>query len=278
MTLTDISRKRNRALSRPRVDQLKLPRLSHWKYMANLEQVQTSSSTNTNFASTNIRLSFQRGISSIKSIFKSRASGSDTTKSENTTQALVISQNDGQGGFGTLPAISGNPLRLRLTATPSTDFALSKLVDAVVVSTEAEVTSNSSLVSNSSGLRRKISTKFLQSFHNPATVLVKPELRSRPSVQDICNAHASNTSSTLSTQSSASTTQFHYSSPLTSDSTNTGSPNSVQRHELDVVTANDQILVLFNQRIAQRKLSTIEEIDGNQIAIMKTIEATAAAK
>ncbi|KAJ9654021.1 hypothetical protein H2198_006876 [Neophaeococcomyces mojaviensis] len=277
MTFTDLSQHRDEAILRPQANPLKLPRFGYLNPPARLHRAQSSLSATTTI-NAKIRRRLHRGVSSVRSFFKSRAGRSDTDGSDNNTQALLISHKGSHAGFSATTTVTKNPLRLHLTAMPSANLGANYSTNSVPLLTDFQSAPQNSQVSNRSSLRRKLSTKLLSTFNSSPTVVVKPELRARPSVQTISNARSSTTSSAPSTPSSTSTMQHNGSTPPTSDGTNTGSSGSVLRHELDLSAINNQHLVFFEQNNTQRKLSTIQEIDGNQIATIKTIEATAAAK
>lgn len=227
-----------------------------------------------------VRQRFYRGVSSIRSFFKSKAGESGSHSSDiNNGQAVLIAQKN--AAFHSTPHLAKNPLRLQLSAFDmEREMLLRGAAAGVVVNGDhtpgqASPASSHSIIS----LRRKISQKFVHAFSPPSpTIVVKPELRARPSVQSLANDRSSTASGTLSLQSSGGTAQLHGSTPPTSEGTMAGSPASVLRHDLEIHAPNNQLLVIAEQTDWPRKLSTIHEVDGRQIATIKTVEATAAAK
>lgn len=277
MIPVDVPRERGRAPSRPRVNLLNLPSFAYFVPPARLHQGQSSLGA-VHSSNVNIRQRLQRSVSSIRSFFKSRTGGSDICGSDTTTQGLLVSPQDSQAEWGPSTTIIKNPLRLHQDTTPPPDLDAYYLTDPVLLHAEQQAVSPDNLVSRHSSIRRKLSTKLLNSFQNSATVVVKPELRARPSVYAICNARPSASSSCSWSHSSTSTTQHNSSTPPTSDGMTTGTPGSILRHEPDLADTNDQLLFYIEQSNNQRQLSTIEELGDNCIAAIKTIEATAAAK
>lgn len=278
MTLTDIARQQERTASR-RPNPLKIPSIPG---IARPKRTFSSVSGNGN---SKIRQRLSRGVSNIRSLFKSRTADSDNYNNDYPpTQALLISQNGTQAGFGSAPSLTKNPLRLHLTGIDMSEQERQLLLNSGARSAEPGSNRQESPLSyNSAGpLHRRISQRFRDTFtYSNPTVIRKPELRSRPSVQTICNDRSSTASGSLSLQGSgsASTTQKHSSTPPTSDGMSSGSPGSVRRHEVDSAAASAQLLVLFDQNnVCPRKLSTIYEVDKQQMATIKTVEATAAAK
>lgn len=271
MTITDLVLKPEGSPPRLRPNPLKLPNLNGFtfpsKQLARRQHTKLSSGSN----GSNIRQKFQRGVSNIRTFFKSRIQESDACDTEHgAAQALLISQDAFHTGFG--GSMFANPLRLQLTGVPMSEIDGDFLAD-----TNDPVPCNTPTSHRSAAsLRRRVSSKLLKSITSSPTVIVKPELRSRPSVQTIYNGCTSASSTSTSTQNSPSTTNKDSSTPPTSEGTFPGSSGSVCR--LDPSTTNDQLLVLFECHNLPRKLSTIQEIDSQQIATIRTIEATAAAK
>lgn len=286
MTLTDVVRRRDQLAGRLLPNPLQFPTVPStaiaFSPKRSLSSTMVSSQSTANY-NRNIRQRLHRGMSSIRTFFKSRIGDSDNyTNNTATTDALLVSCNDVQPGFRSTPSLCKNPLMLQL-ANVDIEKRMAKNESLVHQSPEHELTRQNTPVSNCSvnSLRRKLSQKFLNTFSpSSPTVIVKPELRSRPSVQTMCNQRSSATSATLSLQSSgsSSTKRINDSTPPTSEGTLTGSPGSVRHHELDITATDDHLLVLFEQNNLPRKLSTIHKIDGQQIATIKTVEATAAAK
>lgn len=281
MTLTDIARHQERSIPY-RPSPLKVPAVPNGVPPAKTKRTLSSVSGKGN---SKIRERVSRGVSNIRSFFKSRTGDSDHCINDcPAAQALLISQHGTQVGFSSAPSLTKNPLRLHLTGIDMTEQEKHLLLKHGPRSAEPGLSRQDSPVSLASArsLRRRISQKFRDSFTpSSPTVIRKPELRSRPSVQTICNDRSSQTSGYLSPLSSgsASTTQNHNSTPPTSDGKASGSPGSVRRHEIDLAAANDQLLVLFDHNnVCPRKLSTVHELDNQLIATIKTVEATAAAK
>lgn len=281
MTLADTARHQERAASR-RPNPLKVPPMPVIAFPSKPKRTLSSVSGNGN---QKIRQRLSRGVSNIRSFFKSRTADSENCNNDySATQALLISQHGTQAGFSSAPSLTKNPLRLHLTGADTTEQEKQLLLKSGTRSAEPGLTRQDCPVSFASAgpLRRRISQRFRDTFiPSSPTIIRKPELRSRPSVQTICHERMSATSGTLSLQSSASasTTQKDSSTPPTSEGTASGSPGSVRRHDIDLAAANDQLLLIFDHNsICPRKLSTIHEVNNQQVATIKTVEATAAAK
>lgn len=278
MTLTDTTRLQERTASR-RASPLKVPSIP-----SIVKPKRTLSSVSGN-GNRNIRQRLSRGVSSIRSFFKSRTADSDSCNNDYpATQALLLSQDGTQAGFSSAPSLTKNPLRIHLAGIDMTEQERQLLLNSGPRSAgPGSNRQDSPLPYTPAGpLHRRISQRFRDTFtYSSPTVIRKPELRSRPSVQTICNDRSSATSGSLSLQDSgsASTTQKHSSTPPTSDGMSSGSPGSVRRHDVDLAAATDRLLVLFDQNnVCPRKLSTIYEVDKQKVATIKTVEATAAAK
>ena len=280
MTLIDAARQPERSASR-RPNPLKIPSIPS---IPKSKRTLSSAGSNGN---NKIRQRLSRGVSNIRSLFKTRTADSDNyTNDYPATHALLISQDGTQAGFSSAPSLTRNPLRLQLTGVDMTEQERQQLLEGGARSVGPGSARQDSPVSINYGgsLHRKISQRLRDTFtHSSPTIIHKPELRSRPSVQTICNDESSATSDSLSLpcSGSTSTTQKCSSTPPTSlsDGTMSGSPGSIRRHEVDLAATNDQLLVLFNHNNTRpRKLSTIHEVDKKQMATIKTVEATAAAK
>lgn len=277
MTLTDLLRNPEAGAHRLRPNPLQVPTTSATSSKPPTKRQHSKLSSDS--SSNNIRQKFQRGVSNIRTFFRSRPQESEHYDTEHgAAQALLISTDRfhtaSKHGSG-----STNPLRLHLTGVPMSEMGGTFLAET---STLGTAPCNTPISYRSvASLRRRISSKLLNSISSSPTVIVKPELRSRPSVQTICTGRGSASSVSASTQSTTSTTKKDSSTPPTSEGTTAGSPDfpgSVCRQDLDLPATNDQLLVLFEHHNLPRKLSTIQEIDGQQIATIRTIEATAAAK
>lgn len=272
MTITDLLRSQEGGPSRLRSNPLKLPGLNSPTFGARLTPKRHHSKLSSASSGSNIRQKLQKGVSNIRTFFKSRVQDSDNNDKDSIAiQGLRISQDGSHASFA---RSASNLLKLQLTGVPMNELDSSSLRDN---STHESVPCNTPVSHRSvASLGRKISSKLLSSIHSSPTVIVKPELRSRPSVQTVCSGHPPARSTSTSTQSTPSTVQKDSSTPPTSEGTTSGSPTSV--YHKDLSAPNDQLLVLFDHNNLPRKLSTIQEIDGQQIATIRTIEATAAAK
>lgn len=276
MTITELVRSPEGVPSRLRQNPLKLPHLGSLTFPSRPPIKRHRSKLSSGSNGSNIRQKLQRGVSNIRTFFRSRNQESDHYDNEHgAAQALLLSQDDLQSGL-TYNAECANPLRLHLTNVPMSEIDGTFLTGAGTSESAPCNTpaSRRSVVS----LKRRISSKLLGSITSSPTVIIKPELRSRPSVQTICYERGSASSISASTQSTSSTTKKDSSTPPTSEGTVSGSPGSVRRQDLDLSATSDQLLVLFEHRNLPRRLSTIQEIDGQHIATIKTVEATAAAK
>lgn len=276
MTITDLVRNPEGPSPRLRPNPLRLPRLNSFTFPSRPTVKRQRSKLSSGSNGSNIRQKLQRGVSNIRTFFRSRNQDSDHYDTEHgVAQALLISQDGGHSGF-THRTTSANPLRLHLTTVSTREIEDSILTEA---DTHESAPCNKPVSYRSvTPLRRRISSKLLASITSSPTVIIKPELRSRPSVQTICYDRDSTNSTSASTQHTSSTTKKESSTPPTSEGTMPGSPGSVCRQDLDLAATNDQLLVLLDHRNVPRKLSTIQEIDGQQIATIRTIEATASAK
>ena len=285
MTITDVARGQTRSPHRPRPNPLKLPSLSRISSTNRLKRTLSSGEPQSPGPNGGIiRRKLHRGISSIRSFFKSRIGESDSYDGEkNNTHAVLYTNQGRTAGFSSAPSLTRNPLRIQLTGA-DVEKVPSKLAALDQSPAEHEASGQTSPVSTKSVglLRRKLSQRLMNTFSPSCpTVVVKPELRQRPSVQTIANDRSAVTSGTLSMSSgkrSGSATQNHSSTPPTSEGTLTGSPGSVRKQDFDLAAMNEQLLVLLDRNDAARKLSTIHEVDGKQVATIKTVEATAAAK
>lgn len=275
MTITDLVRNPEAGTPRLRPNPLKLPHLNTFTSSSKPPTKRQHSKLSDESNASNIRQKLQRGVSNIRTFFRSRPQESDHCDEHDGAQTLLASQDGFHRGFMHRSG-SANPLRLQLTGVPLSEMDGTFLTES---SSHGSAPCNTPVSHRSiASLRRRISSKLLNSISSSPTVIVKPELRSRPSVQTICNGRGSASSASASTQSTSSTTKKNSSTPPTSEGTTSGSPVSICRQDLDLSATNDQLLVLFEQHNLPRKLSTIQEIDGQQIATIKTIEATAAAK
>lgn len=281
MAIATTTRVQERPRIRLRPNPLKMPSIARAaptaKHKHSLSSTDPSNVTSTNGK---VRKRFYRGMSSIRSFFKSKAGESDSFSSDiNTSQAVLITQKG--AGFHSTPHLPKNPLRLQLSAFDVEREVLLRGAAAGIVAHDDNIQGQASPASSHSigSLRRKISQRFLQAFSPPSpTIVVKPELRARPSVQTLAIDRSSTASGTLSLHSSSGTTQLNGSTPPTSEGTMSGSPGSVLRHDLEMHAPHEQLLVISEQSEWPRKLSTVHEVDGQQIATIRTVEATAAAK
>lgn len=276
MTITDFVRSPLGAPSQTRSNPLRLPHLHSFTFPARPPIKRQHSKLSSGSNGSNIRQKLQRGVLNIRTFFKSRNHDSEYFDAEQgSARALLVSQEFLQSA-PTRCFESAGPLSLHLTSTPASE------IDRVFLTefdTKESVPCNTPVSHRSvASLRRRLSSKLLSSITSSPTVIIKPELRSRPSVQTICYGRDSRGSVSASTERTSSTTKKDNSTPPTSEGTTSGSPGSVCHQDLDLPATNDQLLVLFEQHNSSRKLSTIQEIDGQQIATIKTIEATAAAK
>lgn len=282
MTLTDLLRNPEAGAHHTRPNPLKFPYSNTFALPSKPPTKRQHSKLSSDNGS-NIRQKFQRGVSNIRTFFRSRPQESDHSDTEHgVAQALLVSPD---GFYPGLKQGSGsaNPLRLHLTGVPMSEMDSTFLAETCTL---GSAPCNTPISYRSvASLRRRISSKLLNSISSSPTVIVKPELRSRPSVQTICTGRGSTSSASASasasTQSTTSTTKKNSSTPPTSEGTTSGSPGSpgsICRQDINLSATNDQLLVLFEHHNLPRKLSTIQEIDGQQIATIRTIEATAAAK
>lgn len=136
---------------------------------------------------------------------------------------------------------------------------------------------------STSVLYNKLQHKILNTFNNDPTVVVKPSLRSRPSVQTLQNeapdwmpSQLSSSPSTYVDSSGSSPKNANKYTPVTSDGL-PSTPSSVRRYEGISLVDNDQSLLLNYNTVASR-LSTIPENSNQRTATIRTVEATAAAK
>lgn len=274
MTITDLVRNREGVSPRLRPNPLKLPQINKFSFASKQPVKRHHSKVSSDSNGSNLRHKLQKGVSNIRTFFRSRNQESDPNDTEHlTTQTVTVSQ-DGSSHSSSKPLTgSTNPLRLKLTGASLND------ADSAVPTSSCKhesVPCNTPVSHRSiASLRRRVSTRLLSSLTSSPTVIIKPELRSRPSVQTICYERASMSDNSATTQSTSSTTKKGDSTPPTSEGT---TPGSVYHQDIDPCTTSDQLLVLFDYHNLPRKLSTIHEIDGRQIATIKTVEATAAAK
>lgn len=234
----------------------------------------------------NKRRRFHRGVTSIRSFFRGRTTEGDGDDSQPHSQTLPPSMDGSHTAIAYSPIDSQqSATRLQLSGLTGEKLQREGQDNTSERIAQHEHSRKSSPVSITSAqsIRRRISQRFRDTLSpSSPTVIVKPKLRARPSVQLMSVDHSSaiSSSSSSNSQGSTSTMQKHTSStPFTSDGTLSGhSPRSITRVELDLAPASDQLLILSGMNETTRKLSTIQEVDKQYLATIKTIEATAAAK
>ncbi|KAK5098447.1 hypothetical protein LTS08_006580 [Lithohypha guttulata] len=285
MSITNFTRGQDRTTNHLRSNPLKLSAVT--KSPSPIDLKRTLSSAEPPMTTTSngkVRKSLQRGMSSIRSFFKSRVGESDHGSSDNSNgQVVSFTRRGSQAAFNSTPCLMRNPLKLHPTTFDlNKDIPPKETATAMPVPVK-EVTGQTigTPLLPSTSLRRKISLRFMNSF-SPAspTVIVKPELRARPSVQTlrVCQSPALSGNTSSQSSSSTSTTLNNGSTPPTSAGTATGSPSSVLHYDMNVAATDNQLLILFEQANLPRKLSTIHEVDGQPNLTIKTVEATAAAR
>lgn len=243
---------------------------------------QSTATTASNGSSAAVKAKLHRGISSFRSFFKSR------TQDDN----VLSEPHSEKSTFACEPAIQTIPLSDSSNVLEHLPVNLNGIsvaprqehLDLNRCSHQMAVVQEKGLKSVASvrDLSRKVSRKFRDTIlPSSPTVKVRPELRSRPSVQSMHKSRSSDTGPTLSSDSHASTStlQKHSSTPPTSEGSHSGSvPNSVQRSAPKISLASNDLVVMIQDSNDVRKLSTIPEVDDTQIATVRTVEATAAAK
>ena len=133
-------------------------------------------------------------------------------------------------------------------------------------------------------LQTKIQHRLQQTFGGQPTVVVRSDLKSRPSVQtlqnespDLVTSQVSSSPSTYNSGSGSSPKGAHKSTPATSEG-GPPTPTSVRRYEGITLVDNDQSLLFDQDAVRVSNLSTIPESTTGTALSIKTVEATASAK
>lgn len=220
----------------------------------------------------------RRGVSSLMDFLKSKNEYAEPTTCENdfelpTTEYTTEVEHD----FAAV-ARPTNPVTMQINRTSQLPTLLSLTKpSADCVDGHTLNTSSSQSCSNIT-LRRKLSTKILMPFSNSPTVVVRPQLRDRPSFQTLGDAKSSGGSSPSTPMHlSGSTIKHDGSTPRTSEGTVFNSLDSVRHYNIEVHEDHETVFPL-DQSLSQRKLSTIPEIETQTLPSIKTVEATASAK
>jgi tRNA A-37 threonylcarbamoyl transferase component Bud32 len=233
----------------------------------------------------------RRGVSSIMTFFGRSGKSDETALMITDGSELTVNHTGQYAGFTHRNDSNATTLiRSRLAligASQEDEFELSKSAPATPnVQTRpipaTYITTRLHRSPSSPTLQTKLHNKIQQTFGVQPTVIVRNNLRSRPSVQTLSNSATAwgsqpSSPSTYTGGSGPSPNIANQSTPATSDST-PASPGSVRRYEGISLVDNEQYLVFDHDFLHSSALSTIPEHTWATTLSIKTVEATAAAK